>query len=79
MNHYWLTKLDFLVFSTMIILCTMSVGPSSLGGRRTSVALPKRKLQNGLEFWLKFGPSWKSFLSNIWADSSLKFEVFVVW
>ena len=49
-NYNWFLKLDLLVSSVMVTLFPMSLDPTSLKGRCTSVALPRQKLQNGLEF-----------------------------
>ena len=40
----------------MVTLFPMSLDPTSLKGRCTSVALPRQKLQNGLEFSIEICP-----------------------
>ena len=52
-NHYWLPKLDFLVSSIMVILCSITIGPSSLGSGCISAILSEQKLWNNLEFSLE--------------------------
>ena len=63
-NHYLLPRLDFFVSSTMLILCPMSLGTSSLECACISVAFPGQKLLNkrGI-FFLNLGLSlsWKYF------------------
>ena len=55
-NHYSLPKLDFIVSGTKLVLCNMSLTPSSLE-RCIYVTPSGKKIQNGLEFLLEdLGP-----------------------
>ena len=75
-KHYWLSTLDLLESSIMFVLCSMSHGPSYLDGRCTSVTLPRRKLQNSLEFTLGMWSLLKSSLRKLLTHLSLKSKLF---
>ena len=74
---YFVIKYHNETNSVMVILCPMSLGHSFLKGRCTSVALPRRKLQNGLEFLLEFWPLLKKLPKKRFG--TLKFKIWIIY
>ena len=70
---YFVIKYHNETNSVMVILCPIPLGHSFLKGRCTSVALPRRKLQKGLEFLLEFWPLLKKLPKK--SFRTLKFKI----
>ena len=75
-NHYWFSKLDFLLSSVMVILSPVSPGPSFLWRRCTFVlSLDENSgMALNIEIWPLLSMCFKKHF-----DSSLKFDFFLVW
>ena len=77
-NHYWLSKLDFRVSSTTLILYPLSLSPSSLEKGCFSVVLAKQKFWKAWSFCLKFWSYYKTFLQTSW-QTQILIEVSFLW
>ena len=84
-NHWWISKIDFLVPSAMLILCLMFLRPLSLERRRLATSSLKTQIPEwlGISIW-NLGPINKirSFVrGSPWCSMSIKtnfFQFFVL-
>ena len=77
-THYWITKLDLLLSSTMLILCSLSLARLLLECGCISPPSLIKNSRTALNFPLKLRPCQLNFLRNILTNSILKSEVSVV-